>query len=115
MVKRGRPSHTISDSGPCIVTQRRRDRPAACRTRRERNRPMGKLLRPSFIIPVILSAALVAALLAFGNIGKVVAIMQTFQHSFLIAILLLLIAYEAVQYIQWHLLLRAQGINVPQR
>lgn len=76
---------------------------------------MRKLLRPTVLIPAIVGAGLLAALLFFGNVARVVAIMRTFQHIYLLYILLLLLAYEAIQYTQWHLLLRALGVHVPQR
>jgi hypothetical protein len=54
------------------------------------------LLRPSYLLPVILSASLLVALLAFGNVTRVTGIMRLFQPSYLLPILLLLVAYEAV-------------------
>src|SRR5436305_14317135 len=76
---------------------------------------MTRLLRPKVVIPILLSAALLAALLAIGNVGEVVALMLTFRHSYLPFILLLLLAYEVVQCIQWHVFLKALGIHVPLR
>lgn len=79
------------------------------------SKTMSKVLRPSILIPVVLSIALVAALLAFGNVTTVVALMSNFHRGSLIAILILLLTYQGVQYLQWHGLLRALGIHVPQR
>ena len=76
---------------------------------------MTRLLRPKVVIPLVLSAALLAALLAIGNVGQVVALMLTFRHIYLPFILLLLLAYEVVQCIQWHVFLKALGIHVPLR
>ena len=76
---------------------------------------MTRLLRPKFVIPILLSVALLAALLAIGNVGQVVALMLTFRHIYLPFILLLLLAYEVVQCIQWHVFLKALGIHVPLR
>src|SRR5919205_2674312 len=76
---------------------------------------MTRLLRPKVVMPILLSVALLAALLAVGNVGQVVALMLTFRHIYLPFILLLLLAYEVVQCIQWHVLLKALGIHVPLR
>src|SRR6059058_651535 len=76
---------------------------------------MTRLLRPKFVAPILLSAALLAALLAVGNVSQVVALMLTFRHIYLPFILLLLLAYEVVQCIQWHVFLKALGIHVSLR
>jgi uncharacterized membrane protein YbhN (UPF0104 family) len=76
---------------------------------------MTRLLRPKVVMPILLSAALLAALLAVGNVGQVVALMLTFRHSYLPYILVLLLAYEVVQCLQWHVFLKALGIHVPLR
>ena len=76
---------------------------------------MTRFLRPSVVLPVIVSAALLIVLLAVADVKKVVALLLTFQHIYLLPILLALVAYEAVQCIQWHVLLRALGILVPLR
>jgi uncharacterized membrane protein YbhN (UPF0104 family) len=76
---------------------------------------LSKILRPRFVLPLILSVALLAALLTFGNVRQVIALLSTFQLVYLLYILLLLVAYEAVQGLQWHVLLRALGIRVPLR
>jgi uncharacterized membrane protein YbhN (UPF0104 family) len=76
---------------------------------------MTRLLRPSFWLPLLLSVALIVGLLAFGNVATVLAMLRSFRLSYLIVIALLVIAYEAVQYLQWHMLLVALGINVPGR
>jgi uncharacterized membrane protein YbhN (UPF0104 family) len=74
-----------------------------------------KLLRPSYLLPVILSASLLVALLAFGNVTRVTGIMHLFQPGYLLPILLLLVAYEAVQCLQWHVLVRPLGTHEPLR
>ncbi len=76
---------------------------------------MTRLLRPKVVIPLLLSVALLAALLAVGNVSQVVALMLTFRHIYLPFILLLLLAYEIVQCIQWHVFLKALGIHVSLR
>ena len=76
---------------------------------------MTRFLRPSVVLPMIVSAAFLIVLLALGDVKKVIALLLTFQHLYLLPILLVLVAYEAVQCIQWHVLLRALGIRVPLR
>ena len=76
---------------------------------------MKRLLRPSIVIPAAVSVLLLAAIVAFGNVTNVVAVMRGFQHIYLPIILALTTAYEVVQYAQWHLLLSAIGIKAPGR
>ncbi len=76
---------------------------------------MKKLFRSRVIIPLVLGVALLAALLAFGNIGDVVAFMAGFQLVYLLYFLLLTGAYEAVRCVQWHYLLKKLDIHVPLR
>lgn len=76
---------------------------------------MKRLLSPTLLIPAILSISLLAALLAFGNIGQVGALLSGFRPAFVVAILLVLIAYEAVQCTQWNVLLAAEDIQAPLR
>jgi hypothetical protein len=76
---------------------------------------MKTLLRPSVVLPVTLSVALLAALVAVSNPAQVVAVMEGFQHIYLLYVLLLLGAYEAVRCAQWHFLLTCLGIRVPLR
>jgi hypothetical protein len=64
---------------------------------------------------MIVSAACLIGLLAIGDVKKVIAMLLTFQHLYRLPILLVLVANEAVQCIQWHVLLRALGIRVPLR
>src|SRR5437764_3521805 len=84
-------------------------------TRPGRGIAMTRFLRPSVVLPMIVSAAFLIVLLALGDVKMVIALLLTFQHLYLLPILLVLVAYEAVQCIQWHVLLRALGIRVPLR
>src|SRR5437660_2085895 len=76
---------------------------------------MKKLLRPKVVIPVILSVAVLGALLFFGDIRKVLRLMEGFQRIYLIWFLILMVAYEVVRGWQWHYLLQSMGIRVPLR
>ena len=74
-----------------------------------------KALRPTVVIPLALSAAVLAALLAISNPAQVVAVMQRVQYRYLLYIFGLTVAYEALRCTQWSVLLRAMGIHVPVR
>ena len=76
---------------------------------------MSKLLRPSVVIPTLLSVAILAALLSVSNMAQVIAVMEGFQHSYLLYVLVATAAYEAVRCVQWHVLLTALEIRVPLR
>ena len=77
--------------------------------------PVRKLFRPSVLLPTLPGLALVAALLAFGDVRRVLALLSTFHAPALIAILLVLAGYETLQAVQWSRLLGAEGIRVPLR
>jgi uncharacterized protein (TIRG00374 family) len=76
---------------------------------------MSQLLRPSVVIPTLLSVAILAALLGVSNMAQVIAVMEGFQHSYLLYVLMATVAYEAVRCVQWHVLLTALEIRVPLR
>ena len=76
---------------------------------------MKALLKPKIIVPVLLSVGILAALLAFGDINKVVALMVNFPRVDLLWFLLLMAAYEGVRCVQWHFLLKALRVHVPLR
>jgi hypothetical protein len=97
--------------------QARRVRERATRLARTRpsSRPGGtamtKILRPSIVLPLLLSASVLAALLAFGDFKNVIAVMRTLRPGYLLAVMGVFVAYELVQGVQWHALLRALGIR----
>lgn len=74
---------------------------------------MKAILRPKVLIPVILGLALLTALLTVSDIKKVVHVMSSFQHIYLLWFLLLMIAYEVVRGAQWHVLLDGLNIRLP--
>lgn len=76
---------------------------------------MKKLLTPKVLIPSVLSIAIIVALLGFGDIHKVVRLMMSFPHIYLLWYLLLMVAYEAVRCVQWHYLLGALSVRIPLR
>jgi uncharacterized membrane protein YbhN (UPF0104 family) len=76
---------------------------------------MKKLLGPKVVIPVILSLAVLAGLLFFGNIKQVIGLMEGFERLYLLWFVLLMVVYEVVRCMQWHYLLQSMGILVPLR
>ena len=76
---------------------------------------MKKLLNPKVLIPAVLGIAIIAGLLGFGDIHKVVRLMLSFPHIYLLWYLLLMVAYEAVRCAQWHFLLSTLSVRVPLR
>ncbi|MGH2487183.1 MAG: lysylphosphatidylglycerol synthase transmembrane domain-containing protein [Ktedonobacterales bacterium] len=76
---------------------------------------MKKLLAPKVLIPTVLSVAIIVALLGFGDIHKVLRLMVSFPHIYLLWYLLLMVAYEAVRCLQWHMLLGALSVRIPLR
>lgn len=76
---------------------------------------MKRLLSPKVLIPTVLSVAILAALLGFGDIHKVLRLMAGFPRIYLLWYLLLMIAYEAVRCLQWHMLLGALSVRIPIR
>ncbi len=76
---------------------------------------MKRLLRPQVIVPAFLGLALLAALLSFGNVTRVVDLMSSFRRLYLLYFLLLMICYELIRGYEWHFLLRALDVDVPLR
>lgn len=72
-----------------------------------------RLFRPSVILPVVLSAALLAALFTLGNSQRIVADIFSFKPGFLLWIAALLLVYEAARAVQWLFLLRELGVQAP--
>jgi uncharacterized membrane protein YbhN (UPF0104 family) len=74
-----------------------------------------RLLRPSVVLPTLLSVAILVALLGVSNMAQVLAVMEGFQYRYLLYVLAATAAYEAVRCAQWHVLLTALEIRVPLR
>lgn len=73
------------------------------------------LLNPKILFPAIMVIAVIAALLAFGNIQKVIGLMERFDRSYLLWFFLLMIGYTIVRGIQWHFLLHELETKAPIR
>lgn len=74
-----------------------------------------KALRPNVIIPVVLGAALLAALLAFGNINDMIRAVSSFRPIYILWVVLLFSGYEAVRCFQWLFLLDKIHDDAPRR
>jgi uncharacterized protein (TIRG00374 family) len=74
-----------------------------------------RLFRAQVILPLILGAAVLLGLLAFGDVRKILALMESFQHVYLLYFLLLMVAYEILRCAEWHFMLLSLGIRVPLR
>lgn len=72
-----------------------------------------KLLSPKVLIPLLVTVGAIALLFSFGNPKKILQIMESFNRVDLIWVFLLSVLYEAVRYVQWHFLLKHEGVNVP--
>jgi uncharacterized protein (TIRG00374 family) len=72
---------------------------------------MKQVLRPAVVIPTTLGVAVLASLVGLSDPAKVVAVMKSFRHIYLLYILALMVAYEVVRCLQWAVLLRAQGVE----
>jgi len=76
---------------------------------------MKRLLQPKYILPIVLSISIFAALLAFGNVDQVIAAMQNFKRIYLLWTLLLFAGYEIVRGWQWVFLLDRLGLGKKRR
>ena len=74
---------------------------------------MKKPLR--IVLLFLLSLAVIGALLWFGDIKRVGALIEHFQRIFFLWFLLLMLAHEALRTALWVYLLRALAIDVPLR
>lgn len=64
-----------------------------------------KAFRPNVLIPLVFGAAILAGLLAFGNINDMIRAVGSFQPIYILWVVLLFIGYEAVRCFQWLFLL----------
>jgi hypothetical protein len=61
----------------------------------------------------VLGISLLVGVLAFGNVGNVVALMLRFPHAALPLVLLLVVVYEVLRCAQFSVLLKSLGVDVP--
>ena len=74
---------------------------------------MRALLSPKIVIPTVLGLALIGALVGVSDAGKIATVMQHLQPAYAVAFLLLMMVYETIRGVQWHVLLKGLGVRVP--
>jgi uncharacterized membrane protein YbhN (UPF0104 family) len=84
-------------------------------TRRRSRGFLGRLLSPRILVSAIASIAIVAALLSLVDLGKLATLLARLRPAYLAAAILLILAYTAVQSLQWMFLLDHLGIVAPRR
>lgn len=70
-----------------------------------------RLLRSTVLL--VLAAAVLAALLWYGDAGRVADTVAKFRPSYLFAFMLVLLAQEVVRLLLWNMLLRALAMRIP--
>jgi uncharacterized protein (TIRG00374 family) len=65
------------------------------------------------VIPTVVGFALIAALLGVSDAGKVGVAMSRLKPEYALAFVVLMVVYEAIRGLQWHVLLKALGIRAP--
>ena len=73
------------------------------------------VLRPAVVGPLLLSATLLAALLAVGNVATIGGLLRHVHVAALLAIVLVLVGYEAAKAGQWLVLLHGLHVRAPRR
>lgn len=76
---------------------------------------MRKILSPTFIVPIVLTVAVIAALLAISNVGAIFGRIIDFPRANLLWFGIVTLVYEVVRCVQWNYLLRALHIDAPLR
>ncbi len=72
-------------------------------------------LRPRVLVTVAVVLALLAGLLAFGNVSQMVKLLAGFHPAALAIFFAVMVAFEAMRWVQWHFMLVSLGIRVPRR
>src|SRR5919108_2397469 len=74
-----------------------------------------KVLRPAVVGPLLLSATLLVALLTVGNVAAIGSLVRHVDLAALVAIVLVLVGYEAARARQWLVLLHGLHVRAPRR
>jgi uncharacterized membrane protein YbhN (UPF0104 family) len=82
---------------------------------RGRRVTIARLLRPNVLIPTILALAVIAALLSISNVGQLGALWAGIKPLDIAWFACLMVAYETMRGVQWHVLLRAVDVHAPPR
>src|ERR671930_141776 len=73
------------------------------------------VLRPAVVGPLLLSATLLAALVTVGNVATIGSLVRHLHVTALVAIVLVLVGYEAARAAQWLVLLQGLHVRAPRR
>ena len=76
---------------------------------------MRRVLRPGIVVPIVISASLIGALLGVADARRVLAVVERLQPAYLLQFAAVMVAYEGARLLQWHLLLRHLGIRTELR
>src|SRR5918912_1494497 len=76
---------------------------------------MTKVLRPAVVGPLLLSIILLAVLLTVGNVATIGSLARHVDIAALVAIVLVLVGYEAARATQWLVLLHGLHVRAPRR
>jgi uncharacterized protein (TIRG00374 family) len=71
------------------------------------------LLNPRLVIPTSLGLALIGTLVGVSDAGKIASTMQHLRPGFAVAFVVLMVIYEAIRGLQWHVLLEGLDVRVP--
>lgn len=70
---------------------------------------------PRVVVPLVFGFGLILLLLNYANVGRVAHAAGGFQPAYLLAIMLLIVGYEALRAVQWLLFLRVLDRDTPWR
>ena len=70
---------------------------------------MKRAFSPRVIVPLVFGVGIIAFLLGYADVGRVVRAVSAFQPIYLLVILLCTLGYEALRAVQWHFFLRMLG------
>src|SRR5436305_14156483 len=74
---------------------------------------MRRAFSPRLVVPLVLGLGLIILLLGYADVAHVLRVASTFRPAYLLLILLVTGAYEALRAVQWFLLLRVVNSRVP--
>src|SRR5918912_3543857 len=74
-----------------------------------------KVLRPAVVGPLLLSITLLTGLLTVGNVATIGSLVRHVDIAALVAIVLVLVGYEAARAAQWLVLLHGLHVRAPRR
>jgi len=74
---------------------------------------MRRAFSPRLVVPLVLGLGLIILLLGYADVAHVLRVASTFRPAYLLLILLVTGAYEALRAVQWFLLLRVVNSREP--